>query len=74
MSLIFNRLDETNRIVYDDSAIDRLLNRNLGEEGGGIAEQSVVNEGINEYLSSFKVAFYQVKEADEEEEEEERKV
>jgi len=47
-----------NRIVYDDSAIEKLLDRSQeGQEEKEIA--------MNEYLSSFKVANYTVAEGDE---------
>jgi len=47
-----------NRIVYDDSAIEKLLDRSQeGQEEKEIA--------MNEYLSSFKVANYTVTEGDE---------
>jgi SNF2 family DNA or RNA helicase len=55
--------NEENKIHYDDAAIDNLLDRNQvlpaveGEE----------SEGLNEYLSSFKVASYVTKEQDDEE-------
>lgn len=51
--------------MYDDAAIERLLDRSGGTTvAEKVADDEPVNEGINEYLSSFKVAFYQVKEAD----------
>jgi len=47
-----------NRIVYDDSSIEKLLDRSQeGQEEKEIA--------MNEYLSSFKVANYTVAEGDE---------
>ena len=47
-----------NRIVYDDAAIEKLLDRSQeGQEEKEIA--------MNEYLSSFKVANYTVAEGDE---------
>lgn len=47
-----------NRIVYDDGAIEKLLDRSQeGQEEKEIA--------MNEYLSSFKVANYTVAEGDE---------
>ena len=55
--------NEENKIHYDDAAVDNLLDRNQvlpaveGEE----------SEGLNEYLSSFKVASYVTKEQDDEE-------
>ncbi len=55
--------NEENKIHYDDAAVEILLDRNqvLPREEG---EES---EGLNEYLSSFKVASYVTKEQDEEE-------
>lgn len=56
-----------NRIVYDDKAINQLLDRTQqGQEEKEMA--------MNEYLSSFKVATYSVKETEEEEEEIETEV
>ena len=44
--------------MYDDAAVEKLLDRtNKGEEESGFA--------LNEYLDSFKVATYQVKEGEE---------
>lgn len=54
--------NEENRIHYDDAAVENLLDRNqqtAGGEGEGEAD------GLNEYLSSFKVASYVTKEQDE---------
>ena len=49
---------EESRIHYDDDAIEKLLDRTQeGQEEKEIA--------MNDYLSSFKVATYQVKEGDE---------
>ena len=50
---------EEGRIVYDSKAVEKLLDRT--QEGH---EEKVMM--MNEYLSSFKVATYQVKEEDEE--------
>ena len=47
-----------NRIVYDDTAIMKLLDRT--QEG-----QEEKEMAMNEYLSSFKVATYQVTEGEE---------
>ncbi|GMT16754.1 hypothetical protein PFISCL1PPCAC_8051, partial [Pristionchus fissidentatus] len=62
-------------IVWDDDAVDALLDRTRGEEvkkegaeGGAPGEKK---DWTNEYLSSFKVATYTTKEAEEEQEEEE---
>ncbi|XP_063408580.1 chromodomain-helicase-DNA-binding protein 4-like isoform X12 [Mytilus trossulus] len=59
--------DSANRIVYDDDAISKLLDRS--QEG-----QEEKEEAMNEYLSSFKVASYAVKDVEEEEEEPETEV
>ncbi|CAG2189528.1 CHD4 [Mytilus edulis] len=53
--------DSANRIVYDDDAVAKLLDRS--QEG-----QEEKEEAMNEYLSSFKVASYAVKDVEEEEE------
>jgi len=50
------------KIHYDDQAIDRLLDRSQE----GIQEKE---DGLNEYLSSFKVASYATRETNEEDEE-----
>ena len=55
--------NEENKIHYDDAAIDILLDRTQ-ETPKNDDEES---EGLNEYLSSFKVASYVTKEQDEEE-------
>jgi len=44
-------------VVYDDEAVQKLLDRD--QEGETEKEREV---GMNEYLRSFKVASYQVKE------------
>ena len=59
--------DSASRIVYDDEAISKLLDRS--QEG-----QEEKEEAMNEYLSSFKVAKYAVKEMQEEEDEPETEV
>ena len=46
-------------IHYDDKAIDRLLDRNQS------ATEDTEVQSMNEYLSSFKVAQYVVKDEDE---------
>lgn len=52
------RTGSESRIVYDDKAIEKLLDRSQeGQEEKEIA--------MNEYLSSFKVANYTVTEGDE---------
>ena len=53
---------EANDIVYDDKAIEQLLDRSQE----GIEEKE---SWANEYLSSFKVATYATKEVDAPEEE-----
>ena len=51
--------EEDSRIVYDMAAVEKLLDRSqMGQEEREVA--------MNEYLSSFKVATYQVKEGEEE--------
>jgi len=44
-------------VVYDDEAVQKLLDRD--QEGEAEKEREF---GMNEYLRSFKVASYQVKE------------
>ena len=57
--------NDENRIHYDDAAVENLLNRDqVAQAPEGEGEES---EGLNEYLSSFKVASYVTKEQDEEE-------
>ncbi|XP_062394135.1 chromodomain-helicase-DNA-binding protein 4 isoform X3 [Sardina pilchardus] len=60
--------EDSSVIHYDDKAIDRLLDRNQD------ATEDNEMQSMNEYLSSFKVAQYVVKDEDEEEEEEEREI
>jgi chromodomain-helicase-DNA-binding protein 4 len=55
--------NEENKIHYNDSAIDKLLDRDQ------VGEVGVEDDGLNEYLSSFKVAAYVTKEQEDEEEE-----
>ncbi|CAL9704613.1 unnamed protein product [Knipowitschia caucasica] len=54
--------EECNVIHYDDDAISKLLDRSQD------ATEDTEIQNMNEYLSSFKVAQYVVKEEDEEEE------
>lgn len=54
--LIFARVFVVS-VVYNDEAVEKLLDRSL--EGEIEKEKEV---GMNEYLRSFKVAMYQVKE------------
>ncbi|KAM9806391.1 chromodomain-helicase-DNA-binding protein 4 isoform 2-T2 [Syngnathus typhle] len=63
-----NKEDDSSVIHYDDQAIDRLLDRNRD------ATDDTEIQSMNEYLSSFKVAQYVVKDEDDEEEEVEREV
>ncbi|XP_055019659.1 chromodomain-helicase-DNA-binding protein 4 isoform X4 [Boleophthalmus pectinirostris] len=63
-----NKEDDSSVIHYDDQAIDRLLDRNQD------ATDDTELASMNEYLSSFKVAQYVVKDEDDEEEEVEREV
>ncbi|KAM6967695.1 chromodomain-helicase-DNA-binding protein 4 isoform 2-T3 [Aplochiton taeniatus] len=63
-----NKEDDSSVIHYDDKAIDRLLDRNQS------ATEDTEIQSMNEYLSSFKVAQYVVRDEDEEEEEVQREV
>ncbi|CAB3405088.1 unnamed protein product [Caenorhabditis bovis] len=55
-------------IVWDDAAVEDLLDRTKGEPGeDGDGEKKA--DWTNEYLSSFKVATYTTKEAEQQEEE-----
>ncbi len=58
---------EENRIHYDDAAVDGLLDREQKVESTDDSSQAA--DGLNEYLSSFKVASYVTKGKQEEEEE-----
>lgn len=58
-------------IIWDDEAVDALLDRTAGENPEKQGEKK--EHWSNEYLSSFKVAQYTTREADEEEQEEEVK-
>lgn len=53
-----------NKIHYDDKAVDMLLDRNQETPKNDDENEP---EGLNEYLSSFKVASYVTKEQEEEE-------
>lgn len=55
-----NKEDDSSVIHYDDQAIDRLLDRNQD------ATEDTELQSMNEYLSSFKVAQYVVKDEDDE--------
>uniref|UniRef100_A0A673B7V9 Chromodomain helicase DNA binding protein 4a n=1 Tax=Sphaeramia orbicularis TaxID=375764 RepID=A0A673B7V9_9TELE len=55
-----NKEEDSSIIHYDDKAIDRLLDRNQD------ATDDTELQSMNEYLSSFKVAQYVVKDEDEE--------
>lgn len=55
-----NKEEDSSIIHYDDKAIDRLLDRNQD------ATDDTELQSMNEYLSSFKVAQYVVKEDEEE--------
>ncbi|XP_036394006.1 chromodomain-helicase-DNA-binding protein 4 isoform X5 [Megalops cyprinoides] len=63
-----NKEEDSSVIHYDDKAIDRLLDRNQD------ATEDTEIQSMNEYLSSFKVAQYVVKDEDEEEEEVQREI
>ncbi|XP_045574699.1 chromodomain-helicase-DNA-binding protein 4 isoform X2 [Salmo salar] len=65
-----NKEDDSQVIHYDDKAIDRLLDRNQESE----STEDTEIQSMNEYLSSFKVAQYVVKDEEEEEEEVQREV
>lgn len=55
-----NKDEDSSIIHYDDKAIDRLLDRNRD------ATDDTELQSMNEYLSSFKVAQYVVKDEEEE--------
>uniref|UniRef100_G3Q4E4 Chromodomain helicase DNA binding protein 4a n=1 Tax=Gasterosteus aculeatus aculeatus TaxID=481459 RepID=G3Q4E4_GASAC len=57
-----NKEEDSSVIHYDEKAIDRLLDRNQD------ATEDKELQSMNEYLSSFKVAQYVVKDEEEEEE------
>ncbi|XP_056618194.1 chromodomain-helicase-DNA-binding protein 4 isoform X1 [Triplophysa dalaica] len=63
-----NKEEDSCVIHYDDKAIDRLLDRNQD------ATDDTELQSMNEYLSSFKVAQYVVKDEDEEEEDVDREI
>ncbi|KTG03113.1 hypothetical protein cypCar_00017936 [Cyprinus carpio] len=63
-----NKEEDSSVIHYDDKAIDRLLDRNQD------ATDDTELQSMNEYLSSFKVAQYVVKDEDEEEEDVDREI
>nr|XP_057903220.1 chromodomain-helicase-DNA-binding protein 4a isoform X4 [Doryrhamphus excisus] len=63
-----NKEEDSSVIHYDDKAIERLLDRNQD------ATDDTELQSMNEYLSSFKVAQYVVKDEDEEEEEVQREI
>ncbi|XP_063041546.1 chromodomain-helicase-DNA-binding protein 4a isoform X2 [Engraulis encrasicolus] len=63
-----NKEEDSTVIHYDDKAVDRLLDRNQD------ATEDTEIQSMNEYLSSFKVAQYVVKDEDEEEEEVQREI
>ncbi|MCJ8749769.1 hypothetical protein PDJAM_G00180210 [Pangasius djambal] len=63
-----NKEEDSSVIHYDDKAIDRLLDRNQD------ATDDTELQSMNEYLSSFKVAQYVVKDEEDEEEEVQREI
>ncbi|KAK1805394.1 hypothetical protein P4O66_019709, partial [Electrophorus voltai] len=63
-----NKEEDSSVIHYDDKAIDRLLDRNQD------ATEDTELQSMNEYLSSFKVAQYVVKDEEDEEEEVQREI
>ncbi|KAI1885786.1 hypothetical protein AGOR_G00207380 [Albula goreensis] len=64
-----NKEEDSSVIHYDDKAIERLLDRNQDA-----TEDTAEIQSMNEYLSSFKVAQYVVKDEEEEEEEVQREI
>ena len=60
-------------IIWDDEAVEALLDRSTGVTGGGQPAdgEKPKEHWANEYLGSFKVAQYVTREADEQPEEEE---
>uniref|UniRef100_A0A1I7T7X1 DNA helicase n=2 Tax=Caenorhabditis tropicalis TaxID=1561998 RepID=A0A1I7T7X1_9PELO len=67
--------EKKQEIVWDDAAVDFLLDRDKKEEAAaGPEEGEGKADWQNEYLSSFKVASYQTKEAEGQEEEEEEEM
>ncbi|XP_030639658.1 chromodomain-helicase-DNA-binding protein 4 [Chanos chanos] len=63
-----NKEEDSSVIHYDDKAIELLLDRNQD------ATEDTELQSMNEYLSSFKVAQYVVKDEDEEEEDLDREI
>ncbi|XP_035386674.1 chromodomain-helicase-DNA-binding protein 4 isoform X2 [Electrophorus electricus] len=63
-----NKEEDSSVIHYDDKAIERLLDRNQD------ATEDTELQSMNEYLSSFKVAQYVVKDEDDEEEDVDREI
>ncbi|KAJ8334430.1 hypothetical protein SKAU_G00400690 [Synaphobranchus kaupii] len=63
-----NKEEDSSVIHYDDKAVDRLLDRNQD------ATEDTEIQSMNEYLSSFKVAQYVVKDEEEAEEEVQREI
>ncbi|XP_034400722.1 chromodomain-helicase-DNA-binding protein 4-like isoform X2 [Cyclopterus lumpus] len=68
MMTMKHKEEDSSVIHYDEKAIDRLLDRNQD------ATDDTELQSMNEYLSSFKVAQYVVKDEEEEEEEVQREV
>ncbi|CAB1351150.1 unnamed protein product [Coregonus sp. 'balchen'] len=65
-----NKEEDSQVIHYDDMAVDRLLDRNQESE---TPEETEIGS-MNEYLGSFKVAQYVVKDEEEPEEEVQREI
>jgi chromodomain-helicase-DNA-binding protein 4 len=63
-----------NAIIWDDEAVNALLDRATGEEVQKEAPSRERKDWTNEYLSSFKVAQYVTKETEQEEEPEEEQI
>lgn len=53
-------------MVYDDEMVEKILDRSQVSENPE-GEETEVNSGMNEYLRSFKVATYSLKEDESEE-------
>ena len=54
-------------VVYDDEAVEKMLDRTLDDESVPEDEdpEATAKTGLNDYLRSFKVATYRVKEGEE---------
>ena len=55
-------------VVYDDEAVEKMLDRDLEDDTVAADEgENAAKGGLNDYLRSFKVATYRVKEGGDEE-------